>query len=855
MENFSLLDVRVEPALNTLTRAGRSESLPAKAIDVLVALSESPGQVLGKADLLARVWGSRSTDEKALAHAVWLLRRALNDDATHPRFIATVPRRGYRLLAPVLRDAPSTVAEPAVESRPTLSPGAVAPGPTVIELATAAPAGHRWWGPTLVAGGLAVVATTIIVFATLMDSDVALKTRDPAWTFRSAGEVLSIADEASTVLFGDDRGFVYALEGESGRERWRFATRDFVRGAPQLVGDSIYFGSDDGHLYALDALSGRERWRLPAGASIRTRAAADAEGNVLFGASDGTLSAVATVSGERRWSTRVDGTPIGDLLLQGDTVVLRVDPASLLGLDQRDGRKRWQHRLDPGASEPVRLDAAHIVIAGFNGGVAVIRTRDGSLLWHQPVAGRMQRPIADASGVVLVSTVGEVTSFASSDGRLQWRRNIAVGDAVDPVAWRDQVVVASSRSRLVFLNRGDGSSSVTLTLPAAPTLLAASQDGVRVALNRGELHSVRVDTSELKHGKHLQLTDTGVAKVPTSENNAAFRIVRIAPDVTAPELLWRAPTQGFAYHLGAIDDARLVVGDEGGLSLLESASGRVRWRYPTAQPTGTEPVHDAGILYFGGRDHHLRAIQASSGRELWSFRAGSNVLSMPAIGGDHVYFGSCDGNFYALDRRTGTELWRFPTDGPVHGAAAIGEGAVVFGSGDNHVYALDRVGGALRWRFPANNWVVATPLLADGVAYVGDASGVMHALDMDDGAERWRHECSREIWYRSAADSERIYFGCGDGHVYALSRFDGREVWRYRTEASARGGVALRDGVIFAGSSDHNLYAIDAASGKPLWRLETGGQTINPQVASGRVYVTSADQTVYALSVGKANRG
>jgi adenylate cyclase len=70
-------------------------------MDVLVHLAANPERVVSKEELLTVVWGGAFVEEGALAQAIHSLRKALGDDARQPRFIQTVPKRGYRLVAGV----------------------------------------------------------------------------------------------------------------------------------------------------------------------------------------------------------------------------------------------------------------------------------------------------------------------------------------------------------------------------------------------------------------------------------------------------------------------------------------------------------------------------------------------------------------------------------------------------------------------------------------------------------------------------------------------------------------------------------------------------------------------------------
>jgi TolB-like protein/Tfp pilus assembly protein PilF len=79
-------------------------------MEVLVALASNPGEVLSKERLRRAVWSDVHVTDEVLTYSISELRKALGDDARSPRFIETISKRGYRLIAPV--------STPAVESRP-----------------------------------------------------------------------------------------------------------------------------------------------------------------------------------------------------------------------------------------------------------------------------------------------------------------------------------------------------------------------------------------------------------------------------------------------------------------------------------------------------------------------------------------------------------------------------------------------------------------------------------------------------------------------------------------------------------------------------------------------------------------
>src|SRR5579885_1047422 len=115
MEVFDQSEPRVRFAefeLNLATRElqanGRKLILQEQLFQILATLLDRPGHLINRDELRQRLW---STDtfvdfERGLNKAVNRLREVLNDSADQPRFIETLPRQGYRFIAPVKRIVP-----------------------------------------------------------------------------------------------------------------------------------------------------------------------------------------------------------------------------------------------------------------------------------------------------------------------------------------------------------------------------------------------------------------------------------------------------------------------------------------------------------------------------------------------------------------------------------------------------------------------------------------------------------------------------------------------------------------------------------------------------------------------------
>ncbi|HEX7779141.1 MAG TPA: winged helix-turn-helix domain-containing protein, partial [Vicinamibacterales bacterium] len=91
----------LDRAAYRLLDGDRSIELSPKAIDLLLLLVERAGSLVTKDDILKAVWPDVAVTDNALTQVVSDLRHALGDSSTTPRYVETVPRRGYRFIAPV----------------------------------------------------------------------------------------------------------------------------------------------------------------------------------------------------------------------------------------------------------------------------------------------------------------------------------------------------------------------------------------------------------------------------------------------------------------------------------------------------------------------------------------------------------------------------------------------------------------------------------------------------------------------------------------------------------------------------------------------------------------------------------
>src|SRR6185436_10534093 len=155
-----------------LRKSGVRISLPDQPFQLLKTLLDRPGELVTREELRRRLWSAETfvDFEHGLNAAVRRLRDALGDSADVPRFVETVPRRGYRFVAPVIRQpvgVETPPSRPAAESNGEASPTPIATpawrltrarafGIAVFTLVAAAglwASGYRLWSSVANPGG------------------------------------------------------------------------------------------------------------------------------------------------------------------------------------------------------------------------------------------------------------------------------------------------------------------------------------------------------------------------------------------------------------------------------------------------------------------------------------------------------------------------------------------------------------------------------------------------------------------------------------------------------------------------------------------------------------------------------
>ncbi len=107
----------LRPAQRVLLENGNVIRLGGRALEILIALTERPGELIGKEELIARVWPNVIVEEAALRVHIAALRKFLGDGRSGTRFITNVPGRGYTFVGTVNKGTQSSASGRALSHR------------------------------------------------------------------------------------------------------------------------------------------------------------------------------------------------------------------------------------------------------------------------------------------------------------------------------------------------------------------------------------------------------------------------------------------------------------------------------------------------------------------------------------------------------------------------------------------------------------------------------------------------------------------------------------------------------------------------------------------------------------------
>ena len=270
-ETYRVGDLNIDVGQQRVAGPLGEIALPKLSFDLLLALVRRAPDYVTNDELAATVWSGLVVTPETVTKRVNLLRDALGDVASNPRYVAGLRSRGYRIAVPVLPVA----AEPALAVATTDAPAAGVANAAAAPIPSLRP---RWWAPALLFLGIAAATTWWIVNERDADPPNAsagpvagtdrtvavLRFRnlspDPQDAYLAAGVPEMILDRLATVagLTVIASGSALAIESEamsSAEAGAKLGARYLVEGSAQRDGDTLRIAAR-----LVDARTGTQVW-------------------------------------------------------------------------------------------------------------------------------------------------------------------------------------------------------------------------------------------------------------------------------------------------------------------------------------------------------------------------------------------------------------------------------------------------------------------------------------------------------------------------------------------------------------------------------------------------------------------
>ena len=275
------------------------------------------------------------------------------------------------------------------------------------------------------------------------------------WTFKTNGPVVSSPAIAGGLVFiGSLDGSLYAIDQETGQQKWKTDPTDSIASSPAVADGIVYYLSYDRALYAAAADTGAAKWLFATGGERRFEAKglhglmpadqniadpmdvflsspAVFNGRVYFGSSDGHVYAVDAKTGVLSWSFLTKDVVHASPAIANNTVYIGSWDSNLYALDAETGAEKWRFKAgeDPVMHNQVGFQSSPAVIDGTvytgcrDGHVYAIDAATGVKKWDYSTSQSwVNGTPAVRNGVVYVGT-SDTHRFHAIDaktGRLLW---------------------------------------------------------------------------------------------------------------------------------------------------------------------------------------------------------------------------------------------------------------------------------------------------------------------------------------------------------------------------------------------------------------------------------------------------
>jgi outer membrane protein assembly factor BamB len=378
-------------------------------------------------------------------------------------------------------------------------------------------------------------------------------------------------------------------------------------------------------------------------------------------------------------------------------------------------------------------------------------------------------------------------------------------------------------------------------------------NGKPVAMTSGR---AEIDVSELSDGEHIVTVEAALPDSRTFHRRTSVTIKR--PGGISPA--WAVDVGGAVQgHLACDGKTVYVPTLAGELVAVDSATGKIRWRFKTNGPVHSTPHVDAGTVYFGSADHYVYAVNTADGSQRWKHATDGAVLAGAATARGVVCIGSADTNIYGLKIADGSLAWTVK-GGSLFQSKAATDGRTFFVCGwDNQFRGIDAVTGEVRWhhKFGRSFYyapAICSPALNATDVFVSSNDGVLHAVQIADGKIHWERDGLKCGYSSPVLSKTRLFIASLEGRLHCLDFSTGNRDWDKPSAGTTYDSSPILVGdTLLLTSVTGTVFAARAADGEPQWRYSVGsGHFLSTPATDGqRVVLSSLAGKLVAIDAQK----
>jgi Tol biopolymer transport system component/DNA-binding winged helix-turn-helix (wHTH) protein len=680
----------VDLRLGELRKNGKRVKLTGQPFQILVILLEHPGDLVTREQLQRRLWPSDTfvDFDSGLNAAINRVREALGDSAENPRFVETLPRRGYRFIAPLVDSGPTSATLPAAESNVSPAQTVTSSGALPIsEASERRPVSRRL---KLLLGGASILAVLAVVAVAVLSKP---SRRRNEWDLQAmkVSRVTHSGNAVNVAISPDGHYVVYALrEGEKqGLNVRQVATGSDLQilSPDEVLIYGLTFSPDANYidfvrseknnavntfLYRIPTLGGSSHLVMQAGMDFSTSYSPDGAQFAFLRVKGGEqvdlLIADADGSNERVLATRpyLDGftsgtawSPDGKTIAFSTVESKKSIRSVLWAVSVGDGSVREIYSTPSQLGRPCWLPDGSGLLAPI--GNSIFQSLRGQLWFISFPMGQARRltnDLMDYQPDSLGLTQDGRTLAAIAQTRVSDLWIAPAGDTTKAkqVPRTDHAVGRfswTSSGRIVFAG-GDGNLSVLNSDGSARTLLAADDypvgdpsvcgDGRYIVYSTYREQKAGIWRIDADGSNPIRIADEPVATSPQCSPDGKWVIYVQVPSLTlmrvtitgekAPETITQSPA---AWELDV-----LAISPEG-KRIVYVAAPETPVVNPSS-PSGSQPNQLKVIAFDGGTLMHQSAWPASAWRPRWAPRGEaieyvltqdgvSNIWQQPLTGG------------------------------------------------------------------------------------------------------------------------------------------------------------------------------------------------------------------------------